>query len=217
MSCILCQDRTPSGEFICKKCLSKLTEKPPLTCSKCGEKLEQDYRLCYSCKNEMRYYDKLYNLGFYQREMGDIVKKIKFRENIKLCRYMGGVLGEELKRRFPGTELIIPVPVSKTRFHERGFNQALELARGVGSVMKKKVLNNLVLKDDVPPLENRGRKERKRIMRNCFQPSRKIGKVEGKNLLIIDDVYTTGSTVNYLAKLLRKYKPVRINVGVISR
>lgn len=217
MKCVICNGKTRNKDHICDKCRENILEKPRYQCNFCHTPLNNAIGLCYFCKRSKYFFNELFNLGYYKYAMGDLVKKIKFRENIKLAHYLGIFMGEELQKRYEDLDYIFPIPIGNKRFHERGFDQAFEIAKGVKRVIKIPVKTNIILKNEIPPLEDMKRVERYKTMNKAFYLQNKSNKFMGKNILIIDDVFTTGATTNNFAKVLRKLQPNRIIVGVLAR
>jgi competence protein ComFC len=217
LKCPICHQKIKKGEFICTECLERIKYHPIFTCKKCKKKLNGDYGKCTDCKNTVFYYDELTILGYYEHLMGEFVKRIKFKQERKLAIALGKKLGEKIKEKKWEYDYIIPIPMSADRFHERGFNQAYEIAKGVNKILGSTVKNNLIKKKNLPPLEQKNRKERIKLMKNSFIANKKSVILKNKNILIIDDVYTTGTTVNTLAGLIKKIGANKIYVGVLAR
>ena len=118
---------------------------------------------------------------------------------------------------FSSYDLLIPVPLHKSRLRQRGFNQTVIL----GNILKKKYhlplrANILQRTTHTPPQVTLPVKERKANMRNAFKVN-EPGSVEGKTILLLDDVYTTGATMNECARILKKSGASRVDGFVIAR
>ena len=112
-------------------------------------------------------------------------------------------------------ELIIPVPLHKSRLKERGFNQALELARPLGQRFGIPVDIQAIRRTRATaPQSGLDKKERRRNIRGAFELK---GKPLARHIAIIDDVVTTGNTVNELARILRRGGATRVEVWAIAR
>ncbi len=106
--------------------------------------------------------------------------------------------------------VIVPVPLSKRRLRWRGFNQAEEIAKHLSKKLQIPLLNNLLFKKKKTKIQSQlSKKERKQNLKNTFSCSRKIK----RKILLIDDVYTTGSTMNECAKKLKQAKAKQI-IGI---
>ena len=107
--------------------------------------------------------------------------------------------------------------MSPKRFHERGFNQAYEIAKGVAKTMGVKLRADLLEKRDTIAFEQLNRVQRRREVKKAFKSTKKIGKAKGASILLVDDVFTTGTTVNAVAHLLKTGGALIVDAGVIAR
>ncbi|MCD6578117.1 ComF family protein [bacterium] len=217
MKCAICKAKTSDPSHICHKCREKILKRPRYQCKFCHTPLNIDIGLCYFCKKTKYSFDEIFHLGYYKMEMGDLVKKIKFRESIKLAHYLGIFMGEELQKKYEELDYIFPIPIGNKRFHERGFDQALEIAKGVRKILHLPIKTNIIKKNEISPLEDMKRVERYKTMSKAFYLDKKSDEFNGKNILIIDDVFTTGATTNNFAKILKKLRPKRVIVSVLAR
>ena len=115
-----------------------------------------------------------------------------------------------------GWDALVPVPLYHRRHRERGFNQALEMARGLASKRKIPVSNCLYRYRETLSQARLSRNARWENMSNAFKMKRGFD-VRGQNLLVIDDVFTTGATVNACAQALHQAGARRLAVLTIAR
>ncbi len=218
MNCPFCKaDPVPAKEIICRKCREEIFYYKGFRCRYCGNRLLYDSGSCPECFGKKKSYNAFYNLGYYDRMLGDIIIRMKFRENISLGKALGALAAEHLEKLGVEYDVILPVPLSPGRFHERGFDQTLEIAKAMKKRTGRKVMDFVIGKTDIPPLVGKNRAERADIMRKAFFAKRGLEKVEGLNVLALDDVCTTGATMNAFTKLIRRYGPLRITAYVIAR
>lgn len=114
-------------------------------------------------------------------------------------------------------DTIIPVPISKKRLRERGYNQSLLIAREIAKRTNLKLLNNCLIKTkNIIEQSKLNKEERIENIKNAYEIKNKQ-LLENKKILLIDDIYTTGSTVNECSKIIRQAKPNKIGVFVLAK
>lgn len=207
--------------FACEKCWrkTKIFNNREILCQKCGAFLREgfsDYEtFCRRCDED--YYDSARAVGIYEKALLVSVLSLK-REP-----YIPTVLENLFQRSFLNSSFqdatrIIPVPLSKKRFAERGFNQADLLAKSLRKVTNLKVDDKtLVRKTHI--LKHRAgmdRKARNETVKNAFDViSPRV--IEGERILLIDDVFTSGATVSNCARVLKEQGADRVYVLTIAR
>lgn len=194
------------GKKICGDCVSKLVYITEPRCKKCGKqlmKMEQEY--CYDCKNKRHMY-KTGVAAF--SHVGDIKKSI-YRIKYNNKREYVDFYGEELMKRF-GNEIkiwncdaLIPVPLHRSRKIKRGYNQAEIIAKKISKLSGIPVYKGVLKRvKKTKPQKELNDNERKKNVENAFKIQGNI--VELKKVIIVDDIYTTGSTIDACAKQLLK-------------
>ncbi|MEZ5429127.1 MAG: double zinc ribbon domain-containing protein [Pyrinomonadaceae bacterium] len=192
--CRSCWKKTPvlSGrETICHKCGAFLSERPAAAKT-----------FCHRCDGD--FYDRAVAAGFYRLGLSASILHLK-REPVLPERVRRIFLKRFETAGFPDLDLIIPVPLSRRRFRERGFNQA---GIPAGILARKTGLHldelSLVRRADTP-VHRAGmdRKARAMSVENAFAVKRERF-IEGRKVLLVDDVYTSGATVSNCAGVLRK-------------
>lgn len=159
---------------------------------------------------------QLFGLFFYDKKgvTQSIIHEIKYKGNIKLASYLGEILGGNIKGKGVEIDTIIPVPLHKKRLKQRGYNQAEEIAKGIGKSINKEVSTNLLVRTKYTQTQTSKDKQlREENILNAFDINLKQLK-EIKNVLLVDDVITTGATINECLKTLNKIP--NINVFVVS-
>jgi ComF family protein len=115
-------------------------------------------------------------------------------------------------------ECVVPVPLHPARRRERGYDQALLLARRVGAELGLPVVAGaLRRRRPTPPLKRAGNLERERAVRGAFVPGRAAARVEGRRVLLVDDIATTGATLQAAASALREAGPASLLGLVVAR
>ncbi len=114
-------------------------------------------------------------------------------------------------------DVIVPVPLHVSRLRERQFNQSLLLSRACFKKWRAKIKTNLLIRRyNTTPQSLLSGNERRQNLKGCFELTDNSS-LAGKKILLVDDVLTTGSTINECVKVLRRSQPERIEVLVIAR
>ena len=210
-----------SAKGLCADCHSLLEEKPANICTICGEELnspDADKLPCISCQTVPRNFSRLYFYGLHDGLLREMILGWKFNNQYgynKLFQdFINGLCKDIVEKNRP--ELIIPVPLHSSRIRERGFNQSLILAQGAsiatGIVLSDKAL--LRERKTIPQTRLSGA-ERRTNLHYAFVADPAL--VDAKTILLVDDVYTTGSTVDECARTLLEAGAVRVEVMTLSR
>ena len=147
-------------------------------------------------------------------ETANIIYELKYRNQPEIGEVMGRMMARELQSTgfFDGMDAIVPVPLAKKRQRQRGYNQSVEIARGVSAVTGLPIYNKVVRRTVFEGSQtNKGRWERNENVEKVFELA-DDDNIDGKHLLIIDDVVTTGATVIACAKELVRAGDVRVSV-----
>jgi ComF family protein len=201
------------GELICKECKNKLVYIIEPRCKKCGKQLDkpqQEY--CYDCKEKEHLY-KMGIAGF--SHVGEIKKSIydiKYSNRREYVDFYVNEMCKFHKRQILdwGCEGLIPVPLHYKRKIKRGYNQAEVIARAFSKELGIKVYNNgLKRVKNTKPQKELNDIERRKNLENAFEINKKNSKVARnsnitklKKVILIDDIYTTGTTIDACTKEL---------------
>lgn len=205
----------------CRTCWNKtrIFSDNHLLCFKCGDFLHETEKqievYCHLCDDHQ--YDTARAVGIYEFGLAASVvnlKKIPVTTKSIREHFIATFNGAS----FTDTTLIIPVPLSKKRLIERGFNQAEILAKILAKAVALPYDTGSLARSVHTPMHRAAmdRKARELTVKNAFQVTRpKL--IENQNILLIDDVFTSGSTVSYCAKALKKSGAVKVNVLTLAR
>ena len=196
---------------VCRACLNELPKHPKTTCPQCG--LSSGGQLCGSCISSPPDFDATHSVFLYDFPIDSMMVRYKYGNMLSLYSFFGQMLSEKVASET--VDLIIPMPMHPARIKERGFNQAHEIAK----VLSKKCKEKLDFKSAkrhklTPPQASLPLKERVKNIKGAFKVT---GDLSGKRIAIVDDVMTTGASLNELAKTLKKSGASHVECWVIAR
>lgn len=154
----------------------------------------------------------------YAEPFDQLVHDLKYGHQLRIARWFGTELISRLRDRpdaWHEIDAILPMPLHSARMKTRGFNQSLEIARPLADALNKPLAPTIAWRNrDTPPQAALSREDRQHNMRNAFECRSDLA---GKTVLIIDDVLTTGSSANELARVLRLHGARRVIVACAAR
>ncbi|HEX7026811.1 MAG TPA: ComF family protein [Gammaproteobacteria bacterium] len=217
-TCLFCGADGRSGMDLCEGCLQEL---PLITlaCHGCGLPLTGAANarpLCGRCLRKPAHFDRTCCPYVYKQPVDWLIGRLKFNARLSHIKVLGGLLQEHLERIGADCpELIIPVPMHPGRQRQRGFNQALEIARPLARHYNVPLATGLCVRHlDTPPQRELPAKRRATNVRNAFHLRKPLN---ASHIAIVDDVMTTGATVNELARLLKRHGAEYVQVWVLAR
>lgn len=217
-TCVLCGAPGQGELDLCVGCLADLPVSPNC-CIRCAlplpAELPSDAR-CGQCQRRPPPYAVCRTAFRYEEPLPALVGGLKFSSRLNLSRLLGQCLAIALRERGAEMpELILPVPLHAKRLRERGYNQALEIARTLGRELSIPVDSRSCTRVLVtPPQTGLERKERRRNVRGAFRVRNPL---DVTHVTIVDDVVTTGSTVAELTRVLKKAGVGRVDVWAVAR
>ncbi len=204
-TCPLCGKLLEDDEMLCKKCETKLKYIKEPICKKCGKQLdEEEKEYCGDCRRRVHVFDAGIGVFAYN----DVIRKSIYDFKYKDMRIYSRFYGERMATHSASyiqhwkPDVIIPVPVSKKKFLKRGYNQAELIAREL-SLHSGIPMDNRVLyrRKDTKPQKEVDRESRRKNLENAFIISQNV--VKYKKVVLVDDIYTTGSTIDECARTLK--------------
>ncbi len=204
-TCYNCNDeiKEENKYHLCNKCLDNIQFiKNP--CVKCGEDLNSFTKYCNNCKTYKRYFDKVISVSRYEKTAKKLVYKFKYNKDEYIANsILPFLLDLFYKSDFNKIDVITCVPISKERLKNRGFNQAQILAEKLSNEVNISFDGNIIKRIvNTESQTHLTKVERANNLSKAFEIS-DINLVKSKNILIVDDVITTGATMNEIAKLLK--------------
>lgn len=208
----------------CVVCGNRLAISEDVICSICNLHMPRTYFSKKPYENNMAKLfwgqikiEKATALFFYEphSEMSRIILSLKYLDHPETGELMGRMLAEEANRDnfFDGIDFIIPIPLTRKRQRKRGYNQSMEIARGINEITKIKIISNAVIRKTFKTSQTKmNRWQRQANVKDVFDIGKKFD-LNNKHILIVDDVVTTGSTIIACAqKIAENYNNVKFSI-----
>jgi len=222
-SCQLCgkliyYSRGKLGNLLCESCQSEIQMIGEHVCRVCGRD-ENDGRLCGDCGYRWgREFTFSRSVAVYNEGMKQLLYRYKYQGDRKIRKLLGEILYQGWKKYYEDLQdkhpihLLTYVPLHEERLYERSFNQAKELAEELSQKIGIPVADLLIRVKGTDKQSKQGREERLRALRGAFryQPGFEVATsvaTENVGILVIDDIYTTGATLNEAARVIRRGLP----------
>ena len=204
--CPLCDSVIAYGNDLCPICVKKVPYIKEPACKKCGKQLENERQeYCSDCKRKRHHYVQGKAVFSYKKEMKLSMYRFKYSNRREYAQFYA----KEATRRYGdclirrGIEIIIPVPMYAGKRRVRGYNQAEVFAKSLGKETGIPVETGLVLRvKNTTPQKELNDKQRKDNLKGAFQVKANI--VKYSKILLVDDIYTTGTTIDAIAEVLEK-------------
>lgn len=216
-NCVLCHGKAESKD-LCSACAKEL---PWLenNCKQCALPLGGSAQaICGECQTEKPYYDRTIALFNYAEPINNMVSSFKFHKKLLYGNLFGKLLITKLQHHYQiesKPELLLPIPLHASRLRERGYNQALELARPLSKALNIKIDYHTLERTRATAQQSlTAEGQRKANVKGAFAL---IKPLLAKHVAIIDDVVTTGHTVNECSRILKNSGVETITVFAIAR
>jgi ComF family protein len=212
-NCLICKNGLGAASVdnvVCLECWSKVKRNSPPFCHFCGRHLEKknlSKGVCPTCIRKQPYFDRAFSPCQYDGVIKELIHAFKYKGKDYLGTTLSRLMLEFIREYSVPMDLIdciIPVPLHKTRLREREFNQAYILSKCIALQFNKKVLHNqlLRLRYTRPQVELLPQQRRENV-RESFR-MHKHSSLKSKNILLVDDVLTTGQTASWAAYALKR-------------
>lgn len=209
--CFLCA--APSQDrLLCRACVAGLPRLTPERCPVCALPTP-DANICGACLKQAPHFDATQAVFRYEFPLDRLIQSLKYAHRLASADFLGQALAQLPTPFRP--DLILPVPLAPARLAERGFNQALEiarpLARALGAALE---IRHIHRRRNTAPQASLPWKERKQNIRHAFECEIDL---TGKTVLVVDDVMTTGTTLDELARVLKAHGAARVENRILAR
>ncbi|MDD7409583.1 MAG: ComF family protein [Anaerovoracaceae bacterium] len=193
---------------LCDECVDSIIWANRKTCRICGKPLESWYPsdVCSGCARSVHYTDGGVVCFVYQGCVRDMIKALKYNGKKYLARLMGRILADRIIYEGLDFDICVPVPMYGPKEKKRGYNQAALIAQFLCGFLDKPFRDDLLVRTrGTRPMNRLSPAARRNNIAGAFSvPAEPAKDVEGRSILLVDDIYTTGSTVNECAKVLKR-------------
>ena len=211
---------------VCTGCGSDLLQENNLLCLRCindlphtnfaalaNNQIEKDFwgRINLTAAHSQFYFSKEFLIQH-------LIHQLKYKGDTKIGFYLGEIMGKTLhnSNRFSSIDALVPLPLYAAKEHKRGYNQATVICNGMSSVMNIQVLNNAVIRQHATETQTRKhRTERWENVKSSFKVA-KPGELSGKHLLLVDDVVTTGATLEACGNAILQAENVKLSIATLA-
>lgn len=205
-----CTENLQAEHLLCLRCLSSLPETNfHLHANNPIEKIFWG-RIAVTSATAQYYFTK-------ESMIQHLMHQFKYKNNKEVGIYLGKLMGWTMatSNRFSFIDALIPLPLHKSKEHKRGYNQAAVLCEGISSVLNKPVLKNVVIRPEQTETQTKkGRIQRWQNMEGKFQLNNSAA-IEDKHVLLVDDVITTGATLEACGREIVKAKNVQLSMATL--
>lgn len=205
--CEYCQNTIIHPDNVCHQCAE------PVSTEDCEQ--DPDSILCGRCLSNSPYFDHTFFAGLYRPPLSDLLHQFKFNQSPELKNLLAKLFVDQyLKDEKPMPEALISIPLHKKRLRQRGYNQAQLIAKVLSKKFQIPLINSQIIrvKNTIEQSTLKSYQRQKNV--------RKAFEIKGsfpKHVAIVDDIVTTGSTVNAVAQLLKKRSVTQIDIWAIAK
>lgn len=203
-----CLSCNAPGQKICQECQNQIHFLDSNFCKICGLPTAHKFsnQICASCSEARPHYSFHRSLLCYDELSKKMIHNLKYKSEFWILNFISTeCLHSFNTQEYKTIDLILPIPLHKTRLIERGFNQSLLLSKIFAEILSKPIGKHLFIRKKATPTQTSlSQLQRQKNLSNAFHvPSHSLSFIKNKNILLIDDVHTTGSTLNEAAKTLK--------------
>lgn len=222
--CCICgtYDDEIGENYICWFCEQKFKKPVPPTCAKCSRPINynSENNLCSDCSSDEKYFEISKSIYMYEGLIKECIYKFKYYNKPYFYRFFGNSMIKYMKdNNYNDFNFILAVPLHSSKLRSRGYNQSELLAKYISEKLNIPYINGLKRIKKTLKQSSKSKEERKKNLTNAFiiRRSNNIELIKNNNVLLVDDVYTTGSTVNECTKVLLDYGVNKVFVLTIAR
>jgi ComF family protein len=224
-ACIACQ--AFQEKTLCDACQEMIGNEGLFNyecCSLCSsplERVELAKQCCYSCEDEPPYFDETFCLDRYEGILQNALHALKYHRRLAFAHGLADVWNQFMAAELINIDasFLMPVPLSTQKLHDRGFNQTWEIARRLQcGTQIEKLPNALKRRHHEQAQAHASRTARNQVIYEMFYLEKScLQQLQNKNIIVFDDVMTTGATLNEIARILKDNGATRVINWVMLR
>ncbi len=215
--CFHCQTKISNG-YLCKNCYQRINFIKKPACPYCGGPLNPEINICNRCRDKIYPYNKLISTTSYSEPMPSLIGLFKYKNYHYLDEFFGSLMIKYLtSREFNATiyDFIIAVPLHKYKLKSRGYNQSGLLAKQLANYFQIPLRDDIISNVNFTVSQTKlPKNKRKTNTENTFTVEKNL---RNKNIILVDDIFTTGSTINACCKALKEKNANKITVLTLSK
>lgn len=217
--CAVCKNGCEAGSFLCDECdaqLRELEQRP--ACNLCGAPLASEVAPCPFCKGRgMRHFGQVLRLGVFAEPLKGLIHQMKYNHRWALAEHLARRLMARgrVKQALDRADVLVPVPLHFMRQLGRGFNQAEVIARQISRDSGRRVVRAVSRVRHTRSQTRLTIQDRRANVRDAFKLTNAASLLQ-KHVVVIDDVMTTGATLQTVAATLREAKPASLTALVLA-
>lgn len=208
---------------LCNECMREMKWAVGRTCDKCGKPISDNNpnETCYSCREHAHVFDKGFTVCEYGEHERSIIFALKYSGRTDIAGRIAEMMHDRLamlrrEGKAPVYDLVVPVPIYGAKKRKRGFNQAALIAKSLAEMEGARYEESLIMRiRDTRAMKGLSPIERRRNVSGAFEINRNLipGRLQDLNILTVDDIYTTGATIDEIASILKQAGAAYVFVG----
>lgn len=216
--CFHCERKITQG-YLCRECEEKIVFLSPWGCRYCLSPLTvSSSGTCLKCSEKEYPYQKLISATAYREPLASLIHLFKYENYDYLAEFLSSLIVKHLSKTGFNPEehqFITPIPLHKDKLKTRGYNQSGLLAKLLSNHFKIPFRNDIICKTDIRPSQTKlPRRERAKNVQGVFTVRKNL---EGKNVILVDDIFTTGSTAGSCSRALKEKGAGNITIITLSK
>ncbi len=202
-------------KWLCGECAEDFKETTGQKCQSCGRPIDHSGK-CADCRDGKIYFDKGFCALEYKGAVRNAILKFKYKGKFRYSEYFGKILSDYAAGNIAEKyHYITAVPLHRSRLRERGYDQSELIAKILADSMGVEYRTLLVRQRHTVPQNKLNKKQRQENIKNAFIPAENAD-IEGRSILLADDIFTTGATINECSKILKKQGAQRVDFIALS-
>lgn len=221
-TCFICDmyDKTIMDKYLCRDCEKSIKKLEPPLCSKCSKPLDysESSDICKECFSQERHFETSKSLYVYDGLIKKAIYSYKYYNKPYFNKLFGNMLLDYMKSiNYTSFDFVTSVPLHPSKMRKRGYNQSELLARHISNNLRITYLDALKRTKKTLKQSEQSKEERRKNLKGAFTAKRCAEKTINSQVLLVDDIYTTGSTVEECSKVLLDFGVSKVYVITIAR